>query len=135
MSFAVKITLWLLKGERLTLAERNALSTAILGALEALPIRDIVSASDEGILINGKSLSIEKVNVLREAALASLENQAFNLIGDQVRYVATERLLNKVNVPEDLYFYRAAVWFVEQMRAHLQILAQRSPQLPGQDDY
>lgn len=134
MSLAVRFTLWLLKGKRLTLSERNSLSTAILADIEALPLRDIITASDEGILVNGKPLNIDKAKVLRESALAALDNQAFNYIGEQVRYVASERVLNKVTVPEDLYFYRAAIWFVEQMRAHLQILSQHSPELPGLED-
>ena len=126
----VRFVIWLLKWKRLTLAERNSLSTVLLDKLEALPIRDIITTSDEGILINGKGLSLEKLRVLREAAIAAIDNQAFNLVGDQVRWVATERLLNKVTIPEDIYFYRAAIWFIEQMRAHLQILAQQRPELP-----
>lgn len=131
MAWIVWILALLLRNKRLSIAERNILSTAILERLEALPLRDIIEPSDEGILINGKPLNIEKARVLREAADAAIENQAFNYIGEQVRYMATERLIQKVTAPEDLYFYRAAIWFSEQMKAHLQILAQRSPELPG----
>lgn len=134
MSWSVRLLLWLLAEKRLTLAERNALSTVILERLEALPIRGIITNSDEGILINGQPVSVEKMRTLRESALAALDNSALNLVGDQVRWVATERLLHKVVVPEDLHYYRAALWGIEQLKAHLQTLAQVNQELPLSED-
>lgn len=134
MSLVVRLTLWLLHGRRLNIVERNALSTAILEQLEALPIRGIITNSDEGLLINGKPVEVEKMRTLRESAIAALDNQALNLIGDQIRWVATERLLHKVIVPEDIYYYRAALWAIEQLRAHLQTLAQVNQEPPLSED-
>ena len=124
-----RFVLWMLKHSNLSLAERNELIIHILDKLEALPLRDIISSSDEGILINGKPADIEKLRLLRDSANAAIENYALNYIGEQVMWVATERLTKKITTPEELFFYRAALWFGEQLKAHLKILAgyQESP--------
>lgn len=128
--FAVWLTNWTLKRSSLTLAQRNSIVIHILDTLEALPLRDIISSSDEGILVNGKQVTLDKLQVLRDAATAALDNQAFNYIGEQVVWVALQRGIHNGTTPESLYFYRAAIWFGEQMKAHLQILAQQNLELP-----
>jgi hypothetical protein len=131
----VRFILWLLKGKRLTLTERQELSTAILDRLDALPLRAIVEISDEGVLINGQQVDIDKLRVLRESAIAALDNKAFNFIGEQVVWLAVQNVVHKSTTPEQIYYYRAAIWFSEQMKQHLQILAQHGQELPLSEDY
>lgn len=127
----VKLALWLLKKRELTLQERTLFTGIILDKLDAYPLRAIIENSEEGILINGKLVDFDKLRVLRDAAKAAIENQALNLIGEQVTWIAIQRGIHNADTPEKLYFYRAAIWFSEQLKAHLQILAQQDPELPG----
>lgn len=134
MRLLVKWALKVIQHSDLTIDERTLCTGIVLQKLEAWPLRSIIEDSDEGILINGKQLNIEKLKVLRESAKAALDNQALNLIGEQVVWIAIQRGLHNADTPEKLYFYRAAIWFSEQLKAHLQILAQQSPELPRLED-
>ena len=126
MRLVVKWALGVIQRSDLTIAERTACIGSVLDKLEALPLRDIITNSEEGILINGRPLDIEKLRVLRDAAKVALDNQALNFIGEQVVWIAIQRGIHNADTPEKLYFYRAAIWFSEQMKAHLQILAQQN---------
>lgn len=128
-SLFLRFVLWLYKSHHLTLAERNLFTSEMLDSLNALPLRDIITSSDEGILINGLPPDIEQVRKLRGSAIAALSNQALNYIAEQVVWVAVQNGIHKGDAPEKLYFYRAAIWFSQQMKAHLEILAgtQESP--------
>lgn len=134
MRLFVKWALRVIQRADLTIEERTLCTGAILEKLEALPLHAIVETSDEGILINGKVVDIEVLRVLRESAIKALDNRAFNFIAEQVVWIAIQRGIHNGDTPEKLYFYRAAIWFSEQMKAHLQILAQQRPELPGQED-
>lgn len=127
MRFLVKFALGVLRRSDLTVAEQTACLGAVLGKLEALPIKEIIGQTDEGITINGMPLTIDKIKTLRESALAALENQALNIVGEQVVWTAIQRGIHNADTPEKLYFYRAAIWFGEQLKAHLRILAQQEP--------
>lgn len=131
MRLLVKLALSVIKRADLTIQERTLCTGVVLDRLEALPLRAIVESSDEGVLINGRALDLDKLRVLRESAIAAIDNQAINYIAEQVVWIATDRVIRKALTPDELYFYRAAIWFGEQMKSHLQILAQTRPELPG----
>jgi hypothetical protein len=127
MRFSVKLALNVLKRVDLTMQERTACTSLVLDKIEALPLSAIITEGEGGILINGKPVDIETMKVLRDSAKAALDNRAFNFIGEQVVWIAIQRGIHNADTPEKLYFYRAAIWFGEQMKSHLQILAQQSP--------
>lgn len=126
----LKICLATFRRLDLTLEERNLCTDLVLAKLEALPLRDIIKSSDEGILINGKPADLDILKVLRESALQALDNRAFNLIGEQVVWLAVQNGVHKGDTPEKLHFYRAAIWFSEQFKAHLQVLAGYGQEMP-----
>lgn len=126
MRLIVKLALGVIRRADLTIEERTLCTGVVLDKIAALPLRAIIENSDEGILINGKQVDIEKLRVLREHAVAALDNQALNFIAEQVVWIAVQRGIHQAKTPEDLFFYRAAIWFSEQMKIHLQILAQQS---------
>lgn len=119
----LRIATWCLK-RNWTLEERVELSTAILDTLSALPLRAIIEDSEQGILINGKLADLETLKVLRDSAHQALANKALDFIGQQVEFIAVQRGVHQATKPEDLYFYRAALWFSQQLKQHLRILAQ-----------
>lgn len=121
----IQLIRWFL-GRDLTLDQRNEIVIHILDSLSALPISSIISVNDEGeILINGSSLDIEKMRLLRESARVALDNPAMKLINHEVQYAAIVGGIHKAMTNEDLYFYRAAIWFCQQQQIQLNILAQR----------
>lgn len=95
--------------------------------LQSLPISSIITTNEEGeILLNGSSLDIEKIRLLRESARIALDNPALKIINQEVLFIAVTGGLHKAVTPEDLYFYRAAIWFGQQLESQLKILAQRT---------
>lgn len=120
----------LLKDKDLTMTERTLLVGFVLDKLEALPLREMIGNSSEGILVNGRLLDVDGLRVLRDAAKTALDNKALNFIAEQVVWIAIQRGIHNADTPDKLYFYRAAIWFSEQMKAHLQILAQQGVDNP-----
>jgi hypothetical protein len=122
---AIQLVQWLM-GRDLTLVQRNKIVINILDNLVGLPISGIISVNDEGeILINGRSLEIEQVKLLRESARLALENTALKIVNQEVQYAAIVGGIHKCIMPEDLYFYRAALWCSQQQKIQLEILAQQ----------
>lgn len=112
--------------KRTSTAERNKIVIHILDSLQASPLNDIISVNDDGELtVNNRSLDIEKGRQLRTAADAALRNQALNLIREQVKYIAFVGAATKAQLPEDLLFYRAALWWGQEIERFLKLLAQR----------
>ncbi len=119
-----------LLGRDLTLNQRNSLIVHILDDLGALPIHGIISTSDDGeILINGRSLDIEKAKQLRESARIVLDSVAFKVVNQEVSYSAVVGGVHKAVLSEDMYFYRSAIWFGQQFEKMLKMLAQREEPL------
>ncbi len=123
-----RFAIWLIEQtlkDSLSLEEKNRLIAHILTNLHALPISSIITTNEAGeILLNGSSLSLEKVRLLRESARTALSNPALKIINQEVLFSAVTGGLHKAITPEDLYFYRAAIWFSQQLEAQLKILAQ-----------
>lgn len=93
---------------------------------EAVPLRDIITLSEDGeLFLQGKAASMGDVLGLREAATTALNNRAFNLIREQVQYESFVGAATKAVTGEDLIFYRAALWWGQQMESHLKLLAQK----------
>lgn len=116
----------ILLNKSLDITQRNQLSNIILDNLDALPIRGIINIDDEGqILINGRSLDLEKAMQLREASRVALENKALQIVNEQVTYTAVVNGINKAITPEQMNFNKAAIWFGQEQERLLKILAQR----------
>lgn len=115
---------WALK-RKLSLEERNRLTVHILKSLQALPLTDIIVASEEGIKIQGKFIDMEQGAMLREAANLALGNKALNLIREQVTYTAFVLGSIKAEDTNALLFARAALWWGQREEYYLSLLAQK----------
>lgn len=122
----IEIVSALLGKSSLTLAQRNKLETEILDTLEALPLKEVFSITENGeMTVRGKVIEYDKAIRLREYANSALDNQLLNLIREQVAYEAIAGGIHKCITPEDLYFYRAALWWGQRELAHLKSIAVR----------
>lgn len=126
-----RLALWLtsycLYKSDFSLEDRNEIVIHILDNLQALPLSSIIDTNDDGeILINGRSLDIEKAKQLRESARIALDSISLKVVNEQVLFIAITGGLHNATSPESLYFYRAAIWFSQQLKNQLNILAQRT---------
>jgi hypothetical protein len=120
---ATKLAVWLLGRAAISVEDRNLLTAALLEKVNAFPLRDIITGSESGeILVNGAPLDTDVLVKMRETAKVALENNALKLVWDQMLY---RSLLGSVTgvKPEDILFYRTAMWNGEQERRYLRILA------------
>ena len=124
LRFVVPLVVKLLARRRLDVRERNLLTSAVLDRIGALPLRDIISVNEQGfLLVNGVLLEPTQAQVLREEAKKALANKANKLVWDQVRYSAFVGGVSQGASPEDILFYRTAIWNGEQVRNYLRVLA------------
>lgn len=123
---AVWLTNYSLKKSDLSLEDRNKIITNIMGSLDALPIYGIIDVNEDGeVLVSGRSLDLEKAKQIRESASLALDNIALKIVNEQVLFTAVTGGMHNATLPEHLYFYRAAIWFGQQLERQLKILAQR----------
>lgn len=122
----LKQVLSYLKEGTFTLEERNLITGALLDTLGAIPLTDILY-SDEGLVVEGKQVDDMAVaRNLRESAYSALSNRAFTLIREQVKYEAFIAAAKTAKDASELIFYRAALWWGEQVERKLQLLAQQT---------
>lgn len=121
---ALKIIAFLLKSNDLSVEDRSLLTYLVLDNLHALPIRDIISFNEDGsVIVNGKTLVSEQITLLRESARAALNNTALKLIHDQVEFTAVTIGIHKSNKVENLLFGQSAIWYGQQEKNLLTVLA------------
>ncbi len=103
---------------------KDKLVVHILDYLQAIPLHAIVSTNEDGELtISGKTIDIEKARQLQAHARSALDNKALTLIREQVVYESYAGAATKAATGEDLTFYRAALWWAQEVEKHLKVLA------------
>lgn len=123
----IRLARFLLTRGNLTLEESNLLITSVLDVLGALPFTDVISVDDEGVLsVNGRSLALEEMKKLRDAAESALNNSALTLVRDQVAYIAVTTGVHKADSIAQTFFCRTAIWWGQQENKLLHLLAQRT---------
>ncbi len=123
-NFITKLLISALSRADLSIKNRGKLTTALLDKLVALPIADIIITNDQGsLVVSGKTITLEGAQRLREGARAVLQNQARNLIHDQVLYQAVTLGVHKVEDERQMFFSRAAIWFGQRENELLRLLA------------
>lgn len=122
----ISLVRFLLNAKTLSLTDRNELITCVLDKLNALPLRDIIRQTEQGTLeIDGKELDVDKLIQLKEYANTALDNPAAKYVKEHVAYVAVVGSVHKAVTPEQLYFFRAALWWGEEEERFLKMLSGR----------
>lgn len=104
---------------------RTLLINAILDRLSAIPLRDIITLSENGsLVINGKELDMEELKIIYQSAIALRNNRVFNLIQDQVLHNALTFGLNSSVTLEMLYTSKAAVWWGQEENKLLKLITE-----------
>lgn len=98
----------------LSLEDRTAIITVLLSKLQTLPLDNTFIVENGKVIINGKELEVEQVIVFRDSCISLKDNFAFKIINDQIRYLATNLGVYKSRTQDELLFYKAALWNLQQ---------------------
>jgi len=98
----------------LSLEDRTALITVLLSKLHTLPLNDTFIISQNSVIINGKPLEPEQLIVFRDSCISLKDNFAFKVLSEQVRYLSTNLGVYKSISQDELFFYKAALWTLQQ---------------------
>lgn len=124
----VKEIVSFLRKKELSVEERNLITGVLLDSLGAVPLRDILYA-DDTLVVDGTPIDdLQAARNLRESADAALTNRALSLIREQVKYESFNAAARTAADAKDLLFYRAALWWGEQVEKKLRFLAQQNPE-------
>lgn len=108
----------------LSMIDKSLLISAILTKLAAIPLRDIIYADDKGnLFVSDVKIEAGEAQTLRESAVRVLDSKAFKLIREQVVYKAFAEAAHRAPHPEDLVFFKAALWWGQQEDALLKLLS------------
>ena len=115
-----KIIIWALNSIKIKENEKALITTALLRNIDALPIRDALSFDLEGtIMVRGKKLDIEQIQLLKQGADSLKNNYAWNVIEEQVLYEANKIALHQGITPDMIQFAKSAVWVTQQIEKFL----------------
>lgn len=103
-----------LKKNNLPLEDKSALLSAIQDKLKILPLEDSLIIEPNKITIRGNVLDIDQIIKFKDSCMALKENYAFNVIREQVKYLAVNLGIYKSTSMEDLIFYKAALFNINQ---------------------
>lgn len=123
-NLVTKLVIFVLRHKRLSIEDHGLLTTSILNKLSALPLRDMICTDDNGrLVVNGKVVTMEAAQALRESARSAQTNFALNFVHEQVLYTAVVHGVHKLEKPEQSFFSRAAIWYAEEEKKYLKALA------------
>lgn len=106
-----QLALKLLRNEKLSIEDRNLLTTALLDKLGAIPVRARITIDETGrCLVDGKELTVEKSNRLLASARALKRNFAYKLIQETVTFLAIKQGVHYNTSPEQGLFAKAILW-------------------------
>lgn len=119
----VRLVVWLLDKANLTIDQRNLLTGKLLDTMgSSTPLRDIIRIDEEGtLLVKGSPLTPYEARQYLEGAKSALNNATLQLIWDQIRYECFKGGVSNGAKPEDILFYRTALWNGERERFYLSL--------------
>lgn len=88
---------------------------ALLEAVHALPVKDIISFDQQGTLqVQGKKLDTEQAIAMQSAIAALKNNMAYRLIKEQIAFEAVKYGVHSSLTFDMLYMSKAALWIQQQ---------------------
>lgn len=85
-----------------------------MGKLHALPLQDSIVIGQGTIMVNGHNLETDQVQVFAESAVAFRDNWARKVIHEQVRYLAVNGGVFKSVSLDEIMFFKAALWCLNE---------------------
>tara|TARA_R110000868_G_C10971076_1_gene769959 strand:+ start:9048 stop:9455 length:408 start_codon:yes stop_codon:yes gene_type:complete len=86
-------------------------------SLNTFPLEDVIKYRQDGALLaNGKALSIEQMVSFRESLTALKSNFAFQIIADQILFLAISEGIHKGLNTDMIMFSKSAIWFIQKFK-------------------
>lgn len=113
--FATKFVIFLLRNSRISIEQRQILTSALLNKLGALPLRAKITLDVGGTVhVDGRSLSLEVARKLKEGSAMQLNNTARRFVRETVMFLAIKKGVHENNSPEQGLFAKAALWYMQE---------------------
>ena len=119
-SLVTKLCLWAIRSTKIVGTDRTRIINALLGSINALPIKDAISFTLDGtLLIRGNKADLDQAQKIKQSADALKDNYFHKLLHEQVLHEANLIGLHKGLTPEDILFSKAAIWAILQEEIHI----------------
>lgn len=119
----VKIVLKLLKSKKITGENKTLVLNELLKNIGTLPISRAIGYDGLGnILLQGKKIDLEKLGYLKESLMAYRDNQARQLIREQLKMLAIEYGVHNGLNSETILFSKAMLYNIQEEEKLLQEL-------------
>ena len=121
-----RLTIAVLKCKRLTGEDKAMVTSALIDNIHAIPIRSVISYSQEGrLIINGREMPIDHIVPFVEGCQALRDSVQRKVIRDQILYNANEIGIAEGLTPDMILFSKAAIWVVREQDRLIDELANR----------
>lgn len=128
-TIATKLAVWLLRSSRLSNESRQILTAALLSKLGALPIHAKITVDETGgILVDGRKLTLERAQQLKEGSEVQLRSVARKFVRETVTFLAVKQGVHENMSPEQGLFAKAALWAMQEEDNLYRLLAQTDGQ-------
>jgi hypothetical protein len=114
---------WLLGTRLLTGKTREHVVNHLLTKIGAFPTHAIITVDEGKLFIRGVPVEGERAYVLRHGAQIALDNIALRAVHEEVLYKAISQGIHLSQNFEHVQFAKAAVWYGQQERELLKLLA------------
>jgi len=106
-----------LEKNELTQQEQLRLLGILNKRLNAFPLDNVIVTTQQGAtLANGQELTIEELVKFRQGISALRDNWAFQLLGDQILYLAIQHGIHFGDTVEKLMFSKSSIYFISKFR-------------------
>lgn len=126
---ALKLTVRFLRGAELSSEDRALLTACVLDRLNALPAGAILKKDTDGtLMVNGKRVNAKMAFALNSSAKRVLNERAFKLVNEQVRFEAVSIGIHQGLTPDQVLFAKSALWQIGEHVKALEELSGNAPQ-------
>ena len=102
----------------------KVLMPIVLSTVGTLPLHSTITVDEAGkLLIRGKHLEYDQAILLRESAANVLKSAAWQLVHENTLYVGVSEGFLKAQTDKQVLFGQAAIYFGQQERDLLKVLA------------
>ena len=121
MPVTCKEALDYLEKNELSKEEHLRLLSILTRRVNAFPLENVITTSQQGTLLaNGREMTLDEVVKFRQGISALRDNWAFQLLGDQILFLAIQHGVHFGDTVEKIYFSKASIYFISKFRELIQ---------------
>ena len=106
-----------IENNELSQVEQIRLLGILTKQINAFPLENVVTITQTGAtLANGREMTLDEVVKFRQGISALRDNWAFQLLADQILYLAIQHGVHFGDSVEKIYFSKASIYFISKFR-------------------